>query len=418
MTANDVTTVLQDYSGRTAPAEKPTMVLVRGRPVEAKKVKEYLRRTTRDKLAGMEVPWGKTRRKKHAAASSKDPSLHIVPTLQRLASPDSFRFPEEIMLLSGQLVSGSREGGIWTTDPENNLIFSTDTLVQWEHQLSIGRYLFVTKKYKHAFKVIDSAFDMMEQLLTTYEPSLFIYLLINALDFHPTISQRLFSYAADMSKVKLSAQHPLTQIWEKLRQADPDQLRRSAWPILRSYVNVLERLSDTDKNLPFVTYWLLNDTYSLGLVSEVECSARLRSIIKQCEARGQQDHVMQAKVILGNVNMWAGNYSVTRELLKEAIKMNQTSTGEPRDKVVGRQTYHQEFHLCTIDGTPEQTIKAAQKYLRYLLNWRGPGHPDLVLLASRFQVYLEKHGISTESVGLDEYLNPDWDIFCAKIMMH
>jgi hypothetical protein len=435
LTRNVVSTALRDYGSQTTAADKPTTVLIRGRPIDSKKVEQYLRRS------GQDIPWGKARSRRNKTAAkptqdlSQDSLQHVdIPAPRRLSSPDTFCLPEEIMLLTSNLVAGSRDGRIWVTDADNNLIFSTDTLVQWEHQLSIGRYLLVTKRYKHAFKILDGAFAMLESLRTyilkshidhitdispkvaNYEPSLFIYLFINALDYPLVISQRLFSFAADMTKAKLSPHHPLALVWDKLKQVDMEQLKKSAYPILMSYVNNLERLGKSDKNLPFVTYWLLNDIFNLGFVGEDECLLKLKAIINQCELTGCRNHVLQAKTIMGNIFMWAKKYSASRAVLQDVIKSNRTDTGEAFDKGIEKQTFHQYFQLCMRDGSVEEAIKAGQDYLQFLSGYRGAGHFDIVLAASRFQIYLDKHGLPSDDLILEEYLNPDWDVFCGKIL--
>lgn len=165
LTAKDVSKVLQDYGSQNSATDAPDKVIVRGRPFDAKKVENYLRRTTTDKFTGLNVPWGSDGglRNKPAAESSQD-SIRQATMPRRLKSPDTFNFSEELMHLTSQLVAGSHDGGIWTMDTNNNLIFSTDALVQWEDQLTAGRYLIDAKKYKHAFKTLDGAFAMMGKL--------------------------------------------------------------------------------------------------------------------------------------------------------------------------------------------------------------------------------------------------------------
>lgn len=163
-----MSTALQGYGTQPPAAGATSTVLIRGRAVDPAKLERYLkRRPTREDFIGLSAASGNdgNHRYQQYTRSSLNSLQHVVaPGPQRLKAPDTFSLPEEIMLLTRQLVAGSHDRGMWATDNHNQLIFSTDTLVKWDHQLALGRRLLFTRKFKHAFKVLDSAFSMLGQL--------------------------------------------------------------------------------------------------------------------------------------------------------------------------------------------------------------------------------------------------------------
>lgn len=233
--------------------------------------------------------------------------------------------------------------------------------------------------------------------------------------YHPDIGQRLLSFAAEMSEAKLSAHHPLTRIWDRLRRAGVEQVRNSAWTILISYVESLEQFyGESRQNLLFVLYWLLNDAFAVGLVGEDECCARLSAIIQQCESTGERTHALQAKVILGNVYMWAKKYPVTKALLKDVMGDNHMD-GSIYNKEIEKQSLRQRFHVFKLSGTVEETIQAGRDLIQFLVEYCGSGHLDTVLAASRLRIYLDEHGLPSTGLKLEEYSDPDWDMFCQNL---
>lgn len=179
LSANSVTTVLQSYKGVPPAAGESATVLIRGKPVERSQIEQYLRRTTSLKFAAMHDPPGKGQghhqQQPPAGGAFLDSLRHVaMPSPRQLKSPEIHSLPEEVILLISQLITGSRECGRWGAADDNSVSLSSDTLVQWEHQLSVGRPLFVAGKYKHAFKVLDSTFAMLGQL-RMYNPGLAFY---------------------------------------------------------------------------------------------------------------------------------------------------------------------------------------------------------------------------------------------------
>lgn len=163
LTAINVSTVLQDLEDRADAPGTSSTVLIRGRAIDVRKLENHKKRPPKTRAV---VGLG-------AASSGKGvarprlparPGYVVTPAPGRFKSPDIFNLPEEIILLTGQLVAGSRDGRLWATDQDDQLIFSSDTLVNWEHQFGMGGSLMFTGRYKHAFKVFDSAFAMLGPL--------------------------------------------------------------------------------------------------------------------------------------------------------------------------------------------------------------------------------------------------------------
>lgn len=251
--------------------------------------------------------------------------------------------------------------------------------------------------------------------MTNYEPAFFIYLFTNAIDYHPFIGQRLISYAAEMSKTKLSPHHPLALIWDRFNRAGVEQMRKAAWAILSSYLDTLvHAFGKKQKHLPFVVYWLLNDAFQSGLVGETETSTRLHAVIEQCEAAGERTHTLQAKTILINTLRKAGRYPAAKALLDRVMEANYKD-GKVYNDELEEQLLYQRYSIAAATGTVTETIDSGRDYLQFVNKYRGPGHADAVWAASVLQAYLEKHGIPTDGQKLEEYSEPDWEVFCRSL---
>jgi tetratricopeptide (TPR) repeat protein len=295
------------------------------------------------------------------------------------------------------------------------MTFATEKLIGWEHQVGAGYDLARTGNYKHAFKILDNAFAMLGQFLQKPEPALFIYVTTNALIDNPDIGQRLLSYAAEMSKVKLSARHPLTLVWDMLSKAGLQQLKVSGWAMLLSYLDTLEQLfGKSQQNLPFIKYWLLNDAFFSGLVDKDECCARLRSTIEQSELLGQRTHALQAKSIIVNILVRANEHREARPILEQIIEENH-KTGEIFNMFIEEQSRFQRFVIYKNIESMENTIKAGRDCLQFLKKYKDPGYPFTVYAASVLRDYLEVCGIPIGTEKLEEFLDPDWDAFCRGL---
>lgn len=213
----------------------------------------------------------------------------------------------------------------------------------------------------------------------------------------------------------LPANHPLTLIWERLSRAGLEQLKGSAWAILISYVDNLELLfGKSQKHLPFVIYWLLNDAFISGLVSENESRKRIDAIIALCESLGRRTDTLQAKTILVNMLMKSNQYPSAKVLLAQVMEDNHKD-GVIYSKEIEEQSCRQNFTVCRTIGTVEEAIRAGRRNIQFLKEFRGPHHADVVWAVSRMRMYLDERGISTDGEKLEEYSDPDWDKFCETL---
>jgi hypothetical protein len=111
----DASQVQHDYKNQIAADNEVSTVVIRGRAVSRRKVERFLKRAAKDpstqpaaalKRGGIRLSQPLT------AASSLDLTHATISSAPgRLRSPDTFRIPEEIILLTRQLSAGSRESG-------------------------------------------------------------------------------------------------------------------------------------------------------------------------------------------------------------------------------------------------------------------------------------------------------------------
>lgn len=283
----------------------------------------------------------------------------------------------------------------------------------WENHLTVGQCLVQSGRHKHGFQIFDRAFSLMGELIEGYEPALFIYTMFHALDMDAGLSQSLLGYAAEMSKAKLSARHPLAVILGMLRRAGIGPIQKSAWTILLSYLDILQQqFGKSQEDLSLLTYWLLNDALYAGLINLDEFFSRIRATINHYEALGLRGHTLQARSVSVNALCWAGQFPAAKALLSQVIQENRKG-GKNYNKDIDEQSYTQTFCVARNIGTVAETIKAGRELLQFLKERDAWG--DVVYYASRLQVYMLDHGVPPDSVGLEEYLDPEWDTFCRGI---
>jgi hypothetical protein len=406
LTVTDVHTLLRDRASHEA-VGKSTTLLIRGQPVDQKKVEQYLRRTRREDFRYLSDAW-------RAAKGGQNPpsTATLYPGMK---SPADFRLPEEVMLLARQLVFGSHEGRRWVPGEDKSLKFASDVSVKWDYKMSIGLLLINNKQYKHAFKVLDSAFAMLGQLIEGYDPAIFIYVMTNMLWLHEDLGQKLLSYVAAMAQTKLTANHPMAMVWDRLNRAGLKQAKICAWPMLVSYLDTLENLfGDYKKDLLFIIYWLYNDAYFSGLMSGEGCVAKIRETVKLAESYGQRTHILQAKSILAILLTKIHQYEEARILRNEIDKENHKE-GEVCNKSIEEECMRIRFDICKEVGTAEEAVQAGRDCLQYLKDKHGPGHTEVLWMASRLQQYYDDLGMTENVETLEESLNPDWDAFCRGL---
>jgi hypothetical protein len=409
ISASNVETILRS-SGNLMTADPPT-ILIGGRPVDNKRLERYLRRTKKSSVHQREPFLGGNA---NLLSSTSAIELSKLSSYQ-LISPDDLRLPEHIMLLCKQLVVGSRDNGIWAPEDNSKLNFATDTLIKWDHDIGEGILLFNNRKYKHAFKVLDHTFGSLGQRILNYEPALLTYVLANALWSHVDIGQRLLSYAAEMSKTKLAANHPMSLIWDRLSRMGIQQIKRCAWPIFLSYINNLEEVFGTFKaDLLFVYYWLCNDAYFSGTLTGDDCTRLLQSIIEEAELLGQRTHALQAKSVLVGILISEKRYCEAKKVRQEVDDANHRD-GNTYNKQIEDDSLRHHFSMCRSIGTVEESVQAGRNYLQHCQNCNGRDSSESLWVASLLKKYMDDVGYTDDVERLQESLNPDWDAFCQRI---
>lgn len=363
----------------------PATVLIRGRHVDQDKMQRYLRQAGLGELL---------RRNEYNKAKANNPFANIAaPNPRWVKGPDVLRLPEEIMLLSSQLAAGSYEQGIWAPNKDDKLIFATENLIEWDHKVGTGRLLMGKDGFKEAFQILDAAFAMLESLVVSYDPVLFIYVILNSLMIEPDIGQRLLSYVADMSRTKLGDGHPMTTIWNKLSKVGVREVKRSAWPMLLAYLNTLSHLFGRyQKDLLYIVYWLYNDAYFAGLLGGEDCQSMMKTIIDQSMALNQRADTLQAKQILVEVLTKEKKYDEAMRALEELIAENHRE-GETVNKGVEETCYRLRFIIPHKAQRVQQALEAGRECVQFLRDTRGPDYSSTILVAAEVRVFLEDNGI-------------------------
>jgi hypothetical protein len=251
--------------------EDRTDLVIRGQRVALKKVEYYLKRRDHFTL---------DRKRKLAAQEQKSQMIdpHSLAPIRRIDPSDDLRLPEVIIKISHQYVAGGYEG-IWARNATTAKFSASAEVIDWLDKLNAVTNGLNEGRHEKAFAILHTCFDRFKLLLIDPTPSLFLQL-YTALVWLPfDVGLRLLRYAAEMAKIMLPANHPLTLAWTELNRAGIKKVMEHAWLILGSHLQILgEWFHDSDMEMIDLNHTVYN-TLSPSAVEATELWQR--TIVKQ-----------------------------------------------------------------------------------------------------------------------------------------
>lgn len=248
--ASHIPTILHELA-TTEPSADHADLVIRGQRVAVKKVEQYFRRR---QYSGLD------RTNKLATHKRLEHMVHHPPLtlLTRIDPSEDLRLPEAIIKISHQYIAGGCEG-IWALDVTTATFAASEETIDWVDKMNAVTNYLREGRHKKAFASMDICFDRFKLLLMSPTPSLFlqIYTILVWLPFD--IGSRFLRYAAEMAKIMLPANHPLSLAWTELNRAGIEKVLEHAWLILGSHLQILgEWFQDADMEMIDLNHTVYN----------------------------------------------------------------------------------------------------------------------------------------------------------------
>ncbi|KAK8107628.1 uncharacterized protein PG998_009641 [Apiospora kogelbergensis] len=276
----------QDQTHELAPESAPQEVLIEGRKIDPRKVKQYLRRTKRP---GLKTSPGTGRVAKMTSAVSR---LTPPPEPSILSTPDIIRIPEECMWILRDWVRASFQGGLWDTSGTVKNYDYTYRLIFWNNSLAQVRTELQRGQTAQAFEKFGQCLEQYKQFLRDEDPRLFIYtylVICRLFVDHPDLARSLVGYTHELCKVINGNFHPLSRVMEKIRRMNPCQVQEYAQHFIMSYLDSMasERPDCTHfamENLQLRSR-LLTSLADEGLIDRETAIAKCHAVLRDIDKR-------------------------------------------------------------------------------------------------------------------------------------
>jgi len=191
-----------------ATSEDSLQFLVRGKPVDWKRVGRYMKR---HKMAG------------HPGAKIPANLIPVSTSIRAIDPPDEQKLYDMLSTIFTQYVEGSLESGRWyikstktgldLLGPNGDDAFKL--MMDWGNLFIDANRLLDFNKIKRGFAVLNHCLDMVQRLIESEDPWLQIQMIgVVCMQRRDDIAKSISSYFRNITLKVLPARHPLTVIWE------------------------------------------------------------------------------------------------------------------------------------------------------------------------------------------------------------
>ncbi|ETS85565.1 hypothetical protein PFICI_03590 [Pestalotiopsis fici W106-1] len=325
---------------------------------------------------------------------------------KRLNTPDDFRLPEEVILLSQQFGFGLLEQGHWA---DSKTIGNPESNQWWGRTLLASQFLDLGK-YKQAFKTLNQSFEHFSTLLEKPDLALIQGAYLVALQLDHRIGGKFLSYAAEMAAVKLPARHPLRIILSKLRDAGTLQLRRHALQILEMYNETLEAQLGPSNSAVLLLYENMYDTLDflstekeMNMVGEGIIEGRQLGQIERLDAAGLMAEAQSTRLAL-SFTYWRVDRVEEAEKLNDGVLewLRTHPKSEHSKKIDLWDSYYVRFRCKEKTGTKDEVERVAREYINVLVQETGWDKRRTIAATGHLQKYYKDHGYIEEAKELEK----------------
>lgn len=355
LNARDIPDMLQP-NPRELVIDQRTILIIRGRPVDREKIDKYLKRAFGDgsSVAQTSVHGNNPEDTRFQSLVGSVAAVTKPHTPRWIALPDTLQFPEQMIYFSTQFVAGTSRWVIPCSKVAGN----------WLSAICTANRLIYERHFRIAFAILDGCFEDLRILLLNLDPCFLMRTYIGALSLPKEIGERLIFFVSDILSITLPGKHPMSLLWQKLRQAGIYIAREHAWHILSSYLTELNKGPEHSKVLQELASWACVYYPVLLQLENFDLPERYqRKQLKSVEMCGHPTTILHLKLNLAATCLSTGKQSeaalLTDEVYLEAMQ-NPEAPLETSQELMLHYRYL-EFLIRLANGPQEAAIEAGKQ---------------------------------------------------------
>ncbi|KAI0124948.1 Clr5 domain-containing protein [Xylariales sp. AK1849] len=409
----DVGELLRQNTHR-ATGGKPSIHLIRGKKVDDKRLKKYLRSLSAEKHRELsKIAAGTLEHTKPPPSfvvSCRTPSPGPpVSYLFHIPSPEHLRIPEETIYAMRQYVGGALSIGLWALDPAD--VVRAGPLFTFWNYARTGKRLLQAGQTKQAFRVLQNCFHEYKALLAAQSPILFIYTYVVSLIFaddYPELYVSFIKYTTAMARIVHQDSHPLHALLGNLQRMGPSGAKQNVESLTQSYMDICQRTPSSIAMIDVEGFVSMN-LAELGLQGYDAAEATLRDMLVRLEPYRGSDIVeaicLDCKDDMSTTCMRQGKNVEARQILMESLE----SPVLPRYPLLHASVYRNLFALARDSGTHEETLIAGQKVLKFCKDAWGLGDNRTITVLTDVKFYLRSVGDNDTADLIDQNFDAGMD---------
>ncbi|KAI1873827.1 uncharacterized protein JN550_003096 [Neoarthrinium moseri] len=386
---------------------KPSTRLIRGKPVDEKRLRTYLRNLPPEKhelLAKMALgspePAPPT---PPSVVSCRTPSPGpSISHLFYIPPPDDLRMPEECIATMRAYVDESLATGLWSLNP--NEVLRAGALFSFWNLGRTAKRLLKAGQTKQAFRVLQSCFHAYRALLAAQSPLLFLYTYVVCLFFadgYPSLYMSFLKYITDLSSIVYAVSHPLHVLFKNMYLMGPLAARTNVACLTQSYMDFC-RVSPDSMAMIDVEGFLSLHFAGMGLHDWKDAEATLRRLLTTLElhrgVEAMEAVYLDARDDLASMVMHQGRFDEARDIIRESLK----SPVLQRYPLLHASCYRNLFLADRDQGLQEEAIESGYKVVKFTINLWGMSDSKTITVLSDLRNYLREIGRDEMADKLNE----------------
>lgn len=391
--------LLRQHTDRAA-VGTDSVRLIRGRPVDDKRLKRYLRNLPPERHSQLaELVHGDTVSSTQSSPSppvasivscrtpSPTPSLsHLFP----LPSPDYLRIPEESISTMRTYVGGAVSSGLWDLDPA--VVLKSGPHFGFYNLGRTATRLLKSGQTKQGFQVLHNCFHDYKALLSAQGPLLYLYTYVVALTFadeYPDLYATFLRYVTDLTCIVHASCHPLHTLFGNMLRMGPEALRYNVVSMFQAYIRLCQLTRDSIAMLD-VEGFISMHFGQLKLHSLDVTEKRLRSMIVRLDPHRHID-VMEAIRVDARDDLAAtltkmGRYDEATAIVKESLH----SRILPQYPLLESSAYRNLFAIARDTGRQEEAVRAGHRMVKFASSHWELSDNKAMTPFTEFVAYLHK----------------------------
>ncbi|KAH8204032.1 hypothetical protein TruAng_001843 [Truncatella angustata] len=417
-----VSELLRQNTGRAA-VGKESVRLIRGKPVDDKRLKKYLRSLPADKhsqlaefVHGQSEFMARPSSPRGSVVSCRTPSPSpSMSDLFPLKSPDYLHIPEVCISTMRRYVNGALASGLWTLDPSE--VVRAGPLFAFWNLGRTGKRMLKNGQTKQAFQVLHNCFHECKALLQAQSPLLFLWTYVVALNFadgYPDLYFSFMRYVTDLSRIMFEDNHPLPVLFGSIYTMGPVDAKQNVHALAQAYMDLCQLRPDSIAMLDVEGFLGLNFS-EMKLQSLDVTENTFRSMLARLEPHRNVD-IMEAIWVDARDDLALnlekqGRYDEATEMLKGSLQ----SRILPKYPLLQASAYRSLFLIAKETGSQEEALRAGHTMVKFGSERWGLSDNKTIPLITDFVAYLRTIEMTETADEIDKDFDAAMDDLVRQI---